>query len=102
MNLKFRLLRNLKEIHWLNFIPLTIAGTINAFGVMLFMYVGRLNAFESNHAAGAYAVDFPCAVQFPGIFVRAEEAGLCVHALLNLCGVRLLGGVGLFDRFFPA
>ena len=42
MNLKFRLLRNLKEIHWLNFIPLTIAGTINAFGVMLFMYPVKL------------------------------------------------------------
>ena len=35
MNLKYKILRNLKEIHWLNFLPLTIAGTINAFGVML-------------------------------------------------------------------
>lgn len=42
MNLKFRLLRNLKEIHWINFLALTIAGVINAFGVMLFMYPVKL------------------------------------------------------------
>ena len=42
MNLKYKMLRNLKEIHWMNFLPLTIAGTINAFGVMLFMYPVKL------------------------------------------------------------
>ena len=42
MNLKYRALRNLKELHWTNFISLTIAGVVNAFGVMLFMYPVKL------------------------------------------------------------
>lgn len=42
MNLKYRLLRNLKELHWTNFILLTIAGVVNAFGVMIFMYPVKL------------------------------------------------------------
>lgn len=42
MNLKYRALRNLKDLHWTNFIALLIAGTINAFGVMLFMYPVKL------------------------------------------------------------
>lgn len=42
MNLKYRALRNLKDLHWTNFVALTIAGTINAFGVMLFMYPVKL------------------------------------------------------------
>ena len=42
MNLKYRALRNLKELHWTNFVALTIAGVVNAFGVMLFMYPVKL------------------------------------------------------------
>ena len=42
MNLKYRALRNLKDLHWTNFILLTIAGVVNAFGVMLFMYPVKL------------------------------------------------------------
>lgn len=42
MNLKYRLLRNLKDLHWLNFVLLTIAGVVNAIGVMLFMYPVKL------------------------------------------------------------
>ncbi len=42
MNLKYRALRSLKELHWTNFIALIIAGTVNAFGVMLFMYPVKL------------------------------------------------------------
>ena len=42
MNLKYRTLRNLKDLHWTNFVFLTIAGVINAFGVMLFMYPVKL------------------------------------------------------------
>ena len=42
MNLKYRAIRNLKDLHWTNFILLTIAGTINAVGVMLFLYPVRL------------------------------------------------------------
>ena len=42
MNLKYRLLRSFKELHWTNFVALTIAGVVNAFGVMLFMYPVKL------------------------------------------------------------
>ena len=42
MNLKYRALRNLKDLHWTNFFLLAIAGTTNAFGVMLFMYPVKL------------------------------------------------------------
>lgn len=42
MNLKYKLLRSLKELHWTNFVALTVAGVINAFGVMLFMYPVKL------------------------------------------------------------
>lgn len=42
MNLKYKLLRSLKELHWTNFVALTVAGVVNAFGVMLFMYPVKL------------------------------------------------------------
>ncbi|MBR0261571.1 MAG: YitT family protein [Selenomonadaceae bacterium] len=42
MNLKYRAIRNLKDLHWTNFVFLTIAGTVNAFGVMMFMYPVKL------------------------------------------------------------
>lgn len=38
MNLKYRLIRSMKDLHWKNFILLTIAGVVNACGVMLFLY----------------------------------------------------------------
>ncbi len=39
---KYKFLRGWKEIHFPNFIWLLIAGTINAFGVMLFLYPVKL------------------------------------------------------------
>lgn len=42
MNLKFRLIRGLKELHWTNFVALTVAGVVNAFGVTLFLYPVKL------------------------------------------------------------
>ena len=42
MNLKYRLIRSMKDLHWKNFVLLTIAGVVNACGVMLFLYPVRL------------------------------------------------------------
>lgn len=42
MNLKYRLIRSMKDLHWTNFVFLTIAGVVNACGVMLFLYPVRL------------------------------------------------------------
>lgn len=42
MDLKFRLLKGWKELHWTNFAAITVAGVINAFGVTLFLYPVKL------------------------------------------------------------
>ena len=42
MNLKYKVLRGWKELQFSHFVWLLIAGTINAFGVMLFLYPVKL------------------------------------------------------------
>lgn len=42
MNLKYKTLKGLKEVQFKNFVFLLIAGTINAVGVMLFLYPVKL------------------------------------------------------------
>lgn len=42
MSLKYKFLKGLKELHLKNFLLLTVAGVVNAFGVTLFLYPVKL------------------------------------------------------------
>lgn len=88
MDLKYRAIRSLKDLHWTNFIALLIAGTINA--------------FKSAHARILHAVIVPGGFQRADFSFRAEEAGLCVHGVFGLRGRDLFCGVGNLNGFFPA